>query len=176
MSIKHDVIDVSVSQQILWIGPDAYPLKGIVRVGSRKWVPRRWHLVWEFIRSLTGWCLIGFVLAMVIAVLPDVVSHPSVPDSQLLFVLLATGLVVVTAIKAVRLSWLLRFTFYKLDIETAGSSTTALVSRDEAVVRKLAGMITHAINNPAAEFHLKVDNFHLGDNITQHGDRSQVNK
>jgi len=175
MSIKHDVIDVSVSQQILWIGSDAYPLKNITRVGSRTWVPRRAYLVWEFTKSMAGWWFFGLLVA---AVLPQLAKTPelNLPDLSSAPALVVLALVVLTAFKAVRLTSWLRFTFHKLDIETAGASTTALVSKDAGVVRDLVGRITHAINNPAAEFHLKVDSFHIGDNITQHGDRSQVNK
>jgi hypothetical protein len=176
MAIKHDVIDVSVSQQILWIGSDAYPLKGITRVGSRTWVPRRAYLVWEFVKSVVGWWFTGFLVAAGVAVLRSSLLIPA--DSMLnqLVPLVFAALVVVTVIKAVRLASWLRFTFHKLDIETASSSTTALVSRDPSVVRDLVARITAAINNPAAEFHMRVDNFHLGDNINQHGDNSVVNK
>ncbi len=165
MSIKHDVIDVRVSQQILWIGSDAYPLKGITRVGSRTWVPRRGVLVWEFLKSVVGWWFAGFLIAVVLFY---------VQNLPILFMGLVAGLVTLTVVKAVRLSSWLRFTFHKLDVETASSSTTALVSKDPGVVRDLVVRITAAINNPAAEFHVKVDSFHLGDNITQHGDNSQV--
>ncbi|MFD9699323.1 DUF6232 family protein [Lentzea sp. NPDC059081] len=155
MAIKHDVIDVRVSEQSLWVGTGEYPLKGISRVGSGVWEPGRGLLVRRFLGSVAGWWLAGLLVASALALL-----RPGQDGPPALVVL---GLVTVTATKAVRLASWLRCTFHKLDVETAGLAKTVLVSKDAAVVHDLVALITTAVGDPDAEFHLKVDNFSLGD-------------
>jgi hypothetical protein len=177
MAFKHDFIDVRVSEQILWIDSDAYPLKGITRVGSGSWHLRRGPLVWQFLKSVAGWWLAGWLITTALTYYLS--GSPELLGDQRLVMLptlVLLALVVLTVIKAVRLASWLRFSFHKLDIETASSSTTALVSKDLSVVRDLATRITRAINNPAAEFRMTVENFHLGDNINMHGANSTVSK
>lgn len=176
MSIKHDVIDVSVSEQILWIGSGAYPLRAITRVGYGKWKPRRWFIGWTFVKFVVKWSFIGFLVTAALHALLKEVAPSFSPDPKPLLLLLAASLVALIAFRATSLFRGYWRTFYQLDIETAGSSITAVASKDENVVRHLAELITNAINNPAAKFHLKVENFHVGDNITQHGPGSQVHK
>ncbi|MFD4672316.1 DUF6232 family protein [Lentzea sp. NPDC058450] len=173
--VKHDVIDVGVRQQMLWIGSDAYPLKGITRVSSHTWVPRRGLAVWRFAKSVAGMWFTGVLVLVVLSVVVSV-QVDGMPGLDLIPVLVLLGLVAATAVKAVRLASWLRSSFHMLDVETASSSTTALSSRDPSVVRELVGRITHAINHPMAEFQMRVDNFHLGDVITQHGADSRVYK
>lgn len=163
VSMKHEAIDVRVAQQILWVGSEAYPLRMISRASTVKWEPRRGVLLWNYIKSLLIWLVVGGFAATAVA---------SLAGSHALGGLVVLGVLVLLVFKTIRLVREMNFTFYELTVETAGASRRALVSPDGELVTELVLRITDAINNPQAEFSMRVDNFHIGDNIHQTGDRS----
>jgi len=142
-------ISVRVSDEILWIGSEAYPLRNIARVQPVKVVPGR------------GRAFRGYLIAIVICVLliaAGVVAEKTashVTSTQVYKVLhdIAVGALglaaVVAVISTIRLLIrILRRTAYALVIETAGTPRTALVTRDENQVFHLVQRITEAISNP----------------------------
>jgi hypothetical protein len=76
------------------------------------------------------------------------------------------------AYKTVKLADFLKIELYELVIETAAGSHRGLVSNGGDMVGDLAIRITDAINNPAAEFQMRVENIHVGDNVNTYGDYS----
>jgi hypothetical protein len=76
------------------------------------------------------------------------------------------------AIKRYLLVEFLNLTRHELVIETAAGSHRGLVSNSRNVVHDLAFRITDAINNPLAEFQMRVENFQVGDNVTMFGDHN----
>lgn len=160
MSLKHDAIDVAVRQRILWIGREAYPLHNISRTGTVKWKPRVGFLIWNYIKFVLLWMLLGGAAAYAVS---------TYAKSAALATAAGAVVLVIIVLKTIRVARLLGFTFYELTIETAGASRRALLSDNEQVVVDLVFRITDAINNPHAEFQVRVENFHVGDNINQHG-------
>ncbi|MFD8786802.1 DUF6232 family protein [Kitasatospora sp. NPDC059599] len=163
--MARNVIDVSVSRRVLWIGGDAYPLQHIARARQLVWWPpkRSWTII-RFVRQLFG-------LVFATAILGTLVRN-SVETSQaavLPGLLLLAGLAFITYRLVTRLR---QRALYKLVIETSNSSTTAVVSHDPRQIGDLIQMIMEAIDNPQAEFALQVENVHIGDKINQYGDHN----
>jgi hypothetical protein len=158
MSIKHESIDVRVSQRILWFGSEAYPLHNITRTNTLRLVPNRGAAIKNYVVSVV---LLLAVAAVVAGVAPTAAG-----------ILVFAGALAWIAAKTIRLVDFLNLTLYELVIETAAGSHRGLISDNGNVVGNLAVRITDAINNPMAEFQMRVDNVHLGDNITMSGDHS----
>lgn len=158
---KREVIDVRVSQRILWVGGEAYPLRSIARVQTNKLVPRLGLALWGYLKTIVLWVFLGVVAAVVTGLLEF--------DSNALPRFVAVvGLVLI--VSTIRLIAATR-TFYELVIETAGAPYRALVSPDENLVTGLVHRIVDAINNPQAEWQVRVEN-HFGDKINQYGDHN----
>lgn len=158
MSIKHEAINVGVSRRILWFGSEAYPLHNITRTNTISLEPNRSYVIRKFVFSVIGWL---FGAGIVSAVAPGAVS-----------VLVFLAVLALLAYQAVKLARLLSLTLYELVVETAAGSHRGLISDDSKVVSDLMFRITDAINNPAAEFRMRVDNFHLGDNFAVSGNNN----
>ena len=85
-------------------------------------------------------------------------------------IVVVVALIVISTIRVIAV--FLRPTFYALDIETAGTPRTVLVSTDGSQVMQLVHMIMDSIDNPQADFQLQVENFHVGDKIQQFGNQN----
>jgi Family of unknown function (DUF6232) len=148
-TVSASEINVQVSQGILWVGSEAYPLRNIARVQPVKLAPNR------------GAAFRGFMIAVVFCVLLIVAAAvatraasrvTSVQGYNALHYVadgafaLAGVLAVISVIRLIMR--LLRRTVYALVIETAGTPRTALVTYDENLVLHLVRRITAAINNP----------------------------
>lgn len=156
MSIKHESIDVRVSQRILWFGSEAYPLHNITRTNTLKLVPNR------------GAAIKGYVISVVLLLMVAGVVAGLAPAAA--GILAFAGALAWIAAKTIRLIEFLNLSLYELVIETAAGSHRGLISDNRDVVGNLATRITDAINNPMAEFQMRVDNIHVGDNISMSGD------
>ncbi|MEU8925314.1 DUF6232 family protein [Kitasatospora sp. NPDC048545] len=152
MAGKSNTVDVSVSNRVLRVGDDSYPLRNIARTRMREVVPNRFAPVKGFL---------GGVVALPVVVL--IAKNFSDSFSGLVLVL---GLAVLVAVlvKGLRAPVL-----HQLVIETSSSADTAVASRDAAQVRQLSDLINEAIENPQAEFRVTVESVHIGDRITQYG-------
>ncbi|MEU9043858.1 MULTISPECIES: DUF6232 family protein [unclassified Kitasatospora] len=163
--MARNVIDVSVSRRVLWIGGDAYPLQHIARARQLVWwPPKRSRTIIRFVRQL-------FALVFATATLGALVQN-SLEKSQAAVVpglLVLVGLVFIVYRLVTRLR---QRALYKLVIETSNSSTTAVVSHDPRQIGDLIQMIMDAIDNPQAEFALQVENVHIGDRINQYGNHN----
>jgi hypothetical protein len=157
------MIDVSVSRRVLWVGGDAYPLGNIARARQFMVIPKRSFAIRRFLRTL------GSLFAALLAI--AFVSEAQKNDS-----IKAVGgwvVIVLFALSIYRLVRRLRMRpLYKLIIETSSSSNTAVVSHDADEVNTLIRLIMDAIDNPQAEFALRVENVHIGDRINQYGDHN----
>jgi hypothetical protein len=163
MAVEQDVIDVRVSQRILWIGSDAYPLQNISRVGTDTWQPQGGVFVMNFMKPVMPWLVMGSIAAILVGL-------TGLPRGLLALVVLSVLALAVA--KIIQLVALMNSTFHELSIDTSGASRTALISKDQAVVQELVARITDAINNPMAEFQMQVVNHHVGDVINQHGNHN----
>ena len=158
MPIKHESIDVRVSRRILWFGSEAYPLHNITRTNTLKLVPNR------------GAAIKGYAISVVLLLMVAAVVASMAPTAG--GILVFAGALAWVAAKTIRLVEFLNLSLFELVIETAAGSHRGLISDNRDVVGNLAVRITDAINNPTAEFQMRVDNIHVGDNISMSGDHS----
>ncbi|MEV0191303.1 DUF6232 family protein [Kitasatospora purpeofusca] len=153
MGTTYDTVNVSVSNHILKVGSNSYPLRNITCTRIQHVQPDRSKPVWSFL----GWCVLLPVLSL------------GTTDITVRYWILGIGF----GVQLVRLVWrLLPRTVHQLVIETPGRSETAAESRDLAQIRLLAGLIDEAMGNPQAEFRITAENIHIGDAITQYGDHN----
>jgi hypothetical protein len=157
MKVKHKDVRVRISKRILWVGSQAYPLSHVVRVHPVSLRLRRTAVLREFGRR----CGPTIVIAVVGLLAERAVSVPL----RVLFWLIVGGLLSYHVYQLVRLLRLPRL--YVLRIAMAGSEQAAVVSTDEAQIDDLTTQVTDAIDNPAAEYEVRVDNieFISGDKI-----------
>jgi Family of unknown function (DUF6232) len=159
VSRKSKTIDVRVSRRILWFDREAYPLHMITRTNSVTLKAKRGLAFRTFAISVLPW----FVPAIIAL---------AVGASRVIAIPLLVGVLTLLAVKTFKLVRFLKLRLYELDIETAAGSHRALISDDRELVYDLAVRITDAINDPHAEFQLRVEKVHVGDNITMSGEHS----
>ena len=158
MSVSHETIDVRVSKRILWFGSEAYPLPNITRTNTLTLKPNRGATIRAYVVSVAIWLAVAFVILL------------AAPGFFSVLVLLAV--LAWIAVKTRSLIELLNLTLYELVIETAAGSHRGLITKNGDVVTDLSIRITDAINNPYAEFQMKVKNYHVGDKINMFGDNN----
>jgi multisubunit Na+/H+ antiporter MnhB subunit len=173
MAYEREQVEARVSQRILWIGAEAYPVHNIVRAQTIALLPRRRAAVWRFIWTVVVWAVLGF--AGLVAI-----SNLELPDVGINLGLVLTGVVILlTVVSSIRLIRVLMIpTRYALVVETAGTAHTALVSSEEWLVTKLVRGIMDAINNPQAEvspiIFTKYNTNLTGGNVGIIGDHGQI--
>jgi hypothetical protein len=175
--VSSKIINIGVSQGVLWIGGEAYPLHNIARVQTVELVPARGRAVARFVKQILLWAVLGVggIVGLRFVDLPS-------SDVERLTQYIAVAAIALAALSTIRLLVVLaRRTYYALVIETSGRPHTALISPNEAMLNELVRQIMTAISNPRdprAEFHTKVEHHHHGNNyfggqnITQHGPNS----
>jgi hypothetical protein len=166
------IINVGVSQGVLWIGGEAYPLHNIARVQNVELVPRRGRAVGAFVKEILVWAALG--VGGVVALRFAELSSSDVETFTGYIAIGAVALAVLSTIKV--LVALARRTYYALVIETSGRPHTALVSPNEAELDQLVRQIMYAISNPRdsrAEFNTTVvhhhNNNYIGQQFNMHG-------
>ncbi|WP_369184385.1 DUF6232 family protein [Streptomyces sp. Y1] len=154
-----------MSRRVLWVGGDAYQLTHIARARQLAWYPpKRTRVVIRFVRQVFGLAAAATILGAVTANSSNQGAAAAVPG-----VLLVAGL----AYFVYRLVTQLRQRpLYRLVLEMSNASTTAVVSHDARQIGALIRMIMEAIDNPAAEFAVQIENVHVGDTINQYGDHN----
>lgn len=170
---RHEVIDVRVSRRVLWIGAEAYPLNNIARATTVRIDPDRKAAVGRFTSAVVT--LAVLTLFAFWAIQQTATGADREAFTRFVVIAdLAIGLIVVVRLVAV----MLRRTYYALVIETAGSPRTALVSIDQDEVHGLVHRIMESIDNPQADFDVKVNNYigHIGDNVNVFGGRGNTGK
>ncbi|MEH1013658.1 DUF6232 family protein [Micromonospora sp. CPCC 206060] len=168
MGYALETVQVAVRNRTLWVGDHAYPLHNIARVRSAAYVPDRSAAIRAFIRSAVKTAVAGFFGFIFLTCLGDAAS-------EAFYVILFLAVAGVLALKAIQLARALSETnIYALMVETAGNPHVALMSRDQEQVYYLVHQIVEAIDNPAKEFSITVENIQgdkvlgskfLGDNV-----------
>jgi hypothetical protein len=161
MKVKHKEVRVRISRRILWVGPQAYPLSQVVRVQPVEVRLKRTAVLMEFGRR-TGAL---FVLA-VIGMIATVRVGGDLPVALWsAFWLISGGLLAFHTSRLIRLLRLPKL--YVLRVAMAGSEQAAVVSTDKDLIHDLTTQVADAIDNPAAEFEVRVDNieFVVGDKV-----------
>ncbi|MFY1635769.1 DUF6232 family protein [Solwaraspora sp. WMMB335] len=152
MGHSHSTVQVGVRNRTLWVGGEAYPLHNIARVHAREWTPDRGAAVREFAKNVAKPIAAGMFALVLLACL----GGDAVPGTVYVgLFLLVGGIVTVRAVQLIR--YVSQQNRYALVVETAGSPHAALVSTDRNVVLGLVGQVVEAIDNPAKEFSLHVE-------------------
>jgi hypothetical protein len=159
MKVKHKDIHVRISRRILWVGPQAYPLSQVVRVYPQELRLRRTAAVKDFGRRAGA--TIG--LAVVGLIATSCVGRTLPAGIWVAFWLVVAGLLALHTAQLIRLLRLPKL--YVLRVAMAGSEQAAVVSTDEDIISDLITQVADAIDNPAAEFEVHVDNIIFGDKV-----------
>ncbi|MET9458375.1 DUF6232 family protein [Streptomyces canus] len=177
MFYRRNTISISVSRRVLWVDSEAYPLQNIARVMPKTLKPSfakilklvgRWFLVMYVL--LIGYALFategqtdlnGFTLYSTEG---ESAVAPYIRPAVLLFLAALLFAVLIRVFLAIT-----GYTLYQLSIETAGTPYAVLASPKKELVSQISHSIMEAIDNPEAEFQFQVENFHVGDSITQFG-------
>lgn len=155
--MSHTQVQVRISDGILWIGDDAYPVQNIARVSSKMWVPDRSKIRSKWIARI--------VLAVIFAGVGFAIN-----SFLGILLLLLVAFFIYKLIDALKIQPL-----YELVIETSGSPQHALVSTDQALVSRLVAETTKAISNPHyALAPITVNNYNNGDNVNMIGGNSNI--
>jgi Family of unknown function (DUF6232) len=177
MRVSSKTINLGVSQGVLWIGAEAYPLHNIARVQNVELVPRRGRAVGSFVKQVLLWAVLG---GGGIAGLRFADLSSSDVEKYTEYIAIGVGALVVVSL-LVLLVALARRTYHALVIETSGTPHAAVVSPDEGMVTGLVQQIMRAISNPRdprTEFHTTIvtykqgDHFHGGQTFNQYGANS----
>ncbi|MBT2234780.1 DUF6232 family protein [Nonomuraea sp. NEAU-A123] len=157
MALNYAAVQVEASGGVLRIGSEAYPLRGITRVGQRKLVPRE-GAAWKkfFVRTLISL----FLGAIMISIWGGIWTF------ALIAILALLTWQLVSALQTPPL--------YGLVIATAGVQHDAVWGTDKAEIDQLIFKVTQAVGQPdAAQLFQQVNHaVHIGDQnrIYQEGD------
>ena len=154
MFSRPELLEVSVSRRVLWIGSAAYPLQNIARAQTVKVTPGRARAVRHWVMQIVLWLGLEVAALFALNAAGDQVEDPDQLAALATYVVF--GLVALSSLKA--LAALLGRTYYAMVIETAGSPQTALVSTRRSEVMALVREIMQAIDDPEASFTTHIQN------------------
>ncbi|GFE39956.1 hypothetical protein Stube_46290 [Streptomyces tubercidicus] len=173
-------VDLRVSKRLLWIGDAYYPLQNVARVYTLTIHPRRKDAVVLFVKRLLLLGLATVFLFLLSAMGGGFGSSDSDSGGLTALVVIAAGAALVYSLVEM-LKVLSAAPHFVLAVETTGSSTAVVTSPDPDQLRRLAHQIAHAIENPEAEFVVRVNtvsvspkHYYFGDNVNMYGGTGNV--
>lgn len=178
-------VDLRVSRRLLWIGDAYYPLHNLARVYTLTIHPRRKDAVLLFLKRLLIIGAATTFLSLLAAVIDESGggfgssdSNSSAGLSTLVFIIAAAALIYSLVEMLQVLSAPAHFV---LAVETSGASTAVLTGRRPEQLRQLARQIADAIENPEADFLVRVDtitispkHYYFGDSVNMYGGTGNV--
>ncbi|MEE6271193.1 DUF6232 family protein [Streptomyces diastatochromogenes] len=171
-------VSLRVSRRLLWVGDAYYPLQNIARVNTLTIHPRRKDAVLLFVKRLL---IIGALLTFLglLSSLIDSSSSGGSPGLTVLVVIVAVAALIYSLVEMLKV--LGAPSHFVLAVETSGLSTAVVTSPDRDQLRRLAQQIADAIENPKAEFEVRVDTitispkrYYFGDNVNMYGGTGNV--
>ncbi|MEU4848017.1 DUF6232 family protein [Streptomyces gilvosporeus] len=171
-------VDLRVSKRLLWVGDAYYPLQNVARVYTLTIHPRRKDAVLLFVKRLL---ILGTatVLLSLLAATIDASSDGGSAGVTVLVVCAAGATLLYSLVEMLKV--LGAPTHFVLAVETTGPSTAVVTSPDPDQLRRLAHQIAHAIENPQAEFEVRVNtiaispkHYYFGDNVNMYGGTGNV--
>jgi hypothetical protein len=160
MKVKHTYVDFKISRRTLWVGSKAYPLHMITSVEPIEVTPNRTWIATEFLKQAGATIGLGIVGSLVLSCMGTSAPRP-------LWTVLALVVSGLLAIHIVRLVNRLKLgSVYILSVRNAGTRHAALVSTNRKLISDLTFRVVDAIDNPKAEFELRVDHLDI-----VHGDK-----
>ncbi|WP_371617342.1 DUF6232 family protein [Streptomyces sp. NBC_00454] len=165
-------LDLRVSRRLLWVGEAAYPLHNIVRVQTTVLVPNR-ALAWgQFLKWMAGLIVVFVVLQM----LYEESSSSSYDDGNSTGEVLWTiGIFTLICLVSLLVYRLTRPDEHVLTVETAGASVALVTMTDKSRLQVIVQYIVNAIENPAAEFSVRVERLLVNPKSYHYGDTVNVN-
>ncbi|MGW2305685.1 DUF6232 family protein [Streptomyces sp. NPDC001809] len=146
------VLQLRVSRRMLWVGAAALPLHNITRVEAFRLKPDRGAALLRFLK----WLLVAVVIYAVINSVGDGDAAVGENGPLLFVVLIALAVYLGRELFAAAKPVLL------VEMSSGSAVVVTLPSMEE--LREIAGLIAHAIDNPAAEFTRLVQQFNTTNN------------
>jgi hypothetical protein len=160
MRAKHKNVDVRISRRVLWVDEQAYPLAQVTRVQPIELTPNRRRMALAYGRKAGATVGLGMVGLVILSCLGE-----AAPPAA--WVVLAVAILAMLTPHTVRLvRGLTRPALHVLSVATAGTPHAALASTDKELIQDLAHRVVDAIDNPSAEFEIRVDHIDI-----VHGDK-----
>ncbi|CAL9477930.1 hypothetical protein SUDANB21_03910 [Streptomyces sp. enrichment culture] len=173
-------IDLRVGKRLLWVGGAAYPLQNITRVYTFTMQPRRKEAAFRFFRRTAVTLAVALGLTITAELVRMADRGESSTTGLLTVIWLVAGAVVVSSAVSM-FSVLGAPPQYVLAMETSGPSIAMVTSADARQLDRLVEPIVQAIENPEAEFQVKVEqlvvnpnNYYFGDNVNMYGGSGNV--
>ncbi|MDI5964032.1 DUF6232 family protein [Streptomyces sp. SL13] len=172
-------VNLRVGKRLLWVGEAYYPLQNIVRVHTLTIHPRRKGAVLLFTKRLL---LIGAVTTFLSLLAAAIEAFSASDDGggggssalSILVLLAAAAAAVYSLVEMVQV--LGAPSHFVLSVETSSLSSAVVTSPYPDHLRQLAHRIADAIENPAAEFEVRVNSvmispthYYFGDNVNMYG-------
>ncbi|MFE2639616.1 DUF6232 family protein [Streptomyces scopuliridis] len=171
-------VELRVGKRLLWVGGAAYPLQNIARVYTLTIRPRRKEAVVRFFKNVA--ITLAVAIALTILGTVAIIGSEDVGGGILTFVWLVSAAALIYFFVEL-MSVLTAQSHYVLAVETSGPSTAVVTSANREHLNQLVGYIAHAIENPEAEFQVKVEsitispkNYYFGDNVNMYGGTGNV--
>ncbi|WP_326597934.1 DUF6232 family protein [Streptomyces sp. NBC_01803] len=178
-------VDLRVSKRLLWIGDAYYPLHNLARVYTLTIRPRRKDAVLLFLKRLLIIGAVTTFLSLLAAVIDESGGSFGSSDSNGSGGL--SALVVIIAVAALIYSLVVMLqvlgapAHFVLAVETSGPSTAVVTSQRPDQLRQLARQIADAIENPEADFAVRVNtitispkHYYFGDSVNMYGGTGNV--
>lgn len=165
-------VDLKVGKRLLWVGEAAYPVHNITRVHTFELRPKRMEAFLSFLKWLAA-TFVAFVLLQ-LANENGSSGYEDPNESADVLWVLAIGIAIGLVVRLVK--DLAAQSEYVLAIETASGSSALVTLPDPNRLRRLVHHLVNAIENPEAEFQVRVErvlvnpkNYHFGDNVNMYG-------
>ncbi|MFG2140391.1 DUF6232 family protein [Streptomyces sp. NPDC048650] len=177
-------VSLRVGRRLLWVGDAYYPLQNIARVYTLTIHPRRKDAVLLFAKRLLTIGATTMLLGLLAGLIDSSGGFGSSdsggsPGLTALVVIVAAAALLYCLVEMLKV--LGAPSHYVLAVETSGPSTAVVTSPDRDQLRRLAQQIADAIENPKAEFEVRVDtiaispkHYYFGDNVNMYGGTGNV--
>lgn len=160
MRVKHRDVKIRISQRILWVEQQAYPLAQVTRVQPIELRSNRRRMVLTYGGKAAATIVIAVVGLMFLGSFGQAIS----PTISMVFGIVMLVILVAHTVRLVRR--LTRSHLYILSVASAGRPHAAVVSTNKELVHDLSTRVIDAIDNPNAEFEIRVDHVEI-----LHGDK-----
>jgi hypothetical protein len=181
-------VHLRVSKRLLWIGEAYYPLQNIARVYTLTIHPRRKEAVLRFVKRLL---ITGFLVSLLLLLATFMEASASSgfsggsSDSSGASVLATFAVIIGIGANVYFFVDMMKVLGapprFVLAVETSGASTAVIGGPHQQQLRQLAHQISDAIENPAAEFEVRIDtltvnpqHYYFGDNVNMYGGTGNV--
>jgi hypothetical protein len=161
MRLQHRDVNVRISRRTLWVGLQAYPLHNVTRVRPMEVKLNYRAVALGYGRKASAWAGLGVVGLTVLACLGEAAPI----GVSVVFAVVILGMLTLHTVRLIRRLTMPKL--YALSVATTGDVRAALVSTDKDQIYELTNRVVDAIDNPALEYAIKIDNIEtiFGDKV-----------